>query len=46
VLAGDATIFRGELRGDLESQRDGILGLCLYLRNAQRVKSQHEIRCI
>lgn len=46
VLAGDAAIFRGELRRDLESQRNGILGLCLYLRNAQRVKSQHEIRCI
>ena len=45
VLAGDAAVFHGELRRNFQSQRDSVFGLGLHLRYAQRVKSQHGVRC-
>jgi hypothetical protein len=45
VLAGDAAVFCGQLRGNLQCQRNSVLGLRLDLRYAQRVKSQHGIKC-
>ncbi len=45
VLAGDAAVFGGELRGNFQSQCDGVLGLRLGLCYAQRMEFQHGIRC-
>jgi hypothetical protein len=45
VLARGTAIFSGKLRGNLERYRNGVLGLRLYLRYAQRVKPKHVIRC-